>query len=166
VIWFKANLVFLVVTIMAAIGLYVSWIPGLPAEIPIHFDENMVPDDVVSSSEFLWIFIFSQLAALLVFVGLSFGIRYIPVSLVNLPNREYWLTGERRADSLSWLSGMLMLMASSVMWLMIGLFRMSVQFGRGDLQNPGPVLWTMVIMFLAVCAGVIIYSLFRFKKPV
>ena len=59
-IWFNANLVFLIVTIMAAIGLYVSWIPTLPAEIPIHFDENMVPDDVVSSSEFLWIFIFSQ----------------------------------------------------------------------------------------------------------
>lgn len=164
-IWFKANLVFLVVSVISAIGIFVWWIPRLPPQIPIHFDGNMVADHIVPSSQFLWTFALIQLGALSVFVGLSVGIRYIPISLVNLPNREYWLTGERRADSLNWLSGMLMLIASAETWLLTGLFQMSIQIGQGSIQTPAPAYWTMIVMFVAICVGVAIYSLVRFRKP-
>ncbi|MCH2182721.1 MAG: DUF1648 domain-containing protein [Mariniblastus sp.] len=165
-IWLKANIALLVVSIVSAAVLVLWWWPRLPAEIPMHFDQNMVPDNVVSAAEFVWTYLLIQLGCLVVFVGLAVGVRYLPVSLINLPHREYWLSGERRTETLNWISGMLLLIASAELWLVMGLCQMSVQYALGNVSDLGPSLWVMIGLFLALCAGLVIYLLFRFRKPV
>ncbi len=165
-IWLKANIAFLIVSIVSAAVLVLWWWPRLPAEIPLHFDQNMVPDNVVSSTEFVWTYLAIQFGCLVVFVGLAVGVRYLPVSLINLPHREYWLTGERRPETLSWISGMLLLMASAELWLVMGICHVCVQYARGKVADSGTSLWLMIGLFLALCAGLVIYLLFRFRKPV
>ena len=81
--------------------LHLRWcLQLLPERIATHFGPGGAADGFSSRSGFLWtglllIFSFGLMAVLL---GLL--LRVMPVSLVNVPHREYWLTGERRQRSL------------------------------------------------------------------
>jgi hypothetical protein len=75
----------------------------LPPLVASHFDGRGVPNGFMTRDA---LFVFH--AGLLLFLMLVFGgvgrlVRAVPPSLVNLPNREYWLAPERREESIAWL---------------------------------------------------------------
>ena len=69
----------------------------LPDPLASHFDARAIPDAWVSRAAYLGGT--SGLATFLpaLVVGLCFALRYFPDSLINVPNRTYWLAPERRA---------------------------------------------------------------------
>ena len=74
---------------------------ALPDEIVSHYNVNMVADDTMSKIPFM---ITMVGMTLLMGVGTGFGsiflIKRFPV-LLNLPNKEYWLSKENRDATLS-----------------------------------------------------------------
>ena len=69
----------------------------LPDPVASHFDGRGVPDAWTSRGNYL-----TLLAAMAMFlpgivVALCYVVRFLPVSMINLPHREYWLAPERRA---------------------------------------------------------------------
>lgn len=69
-----------------------------------HFNVQGGPDRFVSKAEFFRF----QIQTMLVVVAVSFLPQILflilPVKLINLPNREYWLVPERRAETVDRLS--------------------------------------------------------------
>jgi uncharacterized membrane protein len=69
--------------------------PKLPDKVASHFGTSDLPDSWMSKNTLMFLFL-----GLYVFIsGLMFSIPYtinkIPISLVNFPNKRYWLAPER-----------------------------------------------------------------------
>src|SRR5947207_13752518 len=71
----------------------------LPEKIATHFDGSGVPNgwmprDALGSFDFIFL-----VFVLAVVIGSAFLIRVLPVSLINVPHRDYWFAPERRRQS-------------------------------------------------------------------
>ena len=80
-----------------------STIPQLPERVATHFAGNGRPDGWTSQQAYLRGVIGFGLGLPLFFVTLFFLLRFVPVSALNMPNRDYWFAPERRAQSFAWL---------------------------------------------------------------
>ena len=139
---------------------------SVPAQMAAHFDIMGNPDRFVPKTEFFWF----QIQTVLVVIGVSIFPQIlflvIPVNLINMPNREYWLAPERRAETVDRLS--------SFGALMFGIILLAVQVGfelsaYANLQTPIHfnfqwMLLTMLASFSVI--GLLLFQLVvSFRKP-
>lgn len=92
----KIILIFLVVLF---IGHSVYYYPLLPEMVASHFDASGKADNWMSKNNF---FIFESAFLLYIiasFTFLPFLIEKLPNSMINLPNKDYWLAEERRPET-------------------------------------------------------------------
>jgi serine/threonine-protein kinase len=91
-----AILAFTLVVVLAAMFITSQ---QLPARVASHFNAAGVPDGWTTRSAYMWSMIGMTLG-LPAFLLALFGItRNFPDSMINLPNRDYWLAPERRQDT-------------------------------------------------------------------
>src|SRR5689334_19191939 len=69
--------------------------PQLPERVASHFKVAGTPDGWMSRSAYLWTFAGLTGGMSLFILTLFYCLRFLPVSLINLPNRDYWLASER-----------------------------------------------------------------------
>ena len=124
----------------------------LPAEVASHFDARGVPDNWMSRESHLLLMALFGLALPLALAGAFYAVRYFPVSIVNLPHREYWLAEERRAETSARIFQM---------GLWIALFEAALALGthiavvNANLAQPVRLdmsVWLMLGLFLAATA--------------
>ena len=93
----------------------------VPAQMAAHFDILGNPDRFVARAEFFRY----QIQTIVVVIGVSILPQILflvtPVNLINMPNREYWLAPERRADTVDRLS--------SFGAMMFGIILLAIQVG-------------------------------------
>lgn len=94
--------VFVALAVIGAVR-YIYYAPRLPEVLGSHFAGNGAVNAWQSKAAFLS----TELAVVVLAAVVGFGIPRIigamPVSLINLPNKEFWLSPERRAESLGYL---------------------------------------------------------------
>jgi uncharacterized membrane protein len=101
--------------------------PLLPETVASHFNRAGQPDAWSSKATFVRIYLAaSGLVAVLFLVG-SFAMSKIPVSLINLPNKDYWLSEERRQDTFAFLTRYLLWFASATLLLLLDIFHQAFQ---------------------------------------
>jgi len=93
-------LLLLVLLVGALVHLAVHY-PSLPEQVPSHFDARGVADGWMSRDTFALMMALIYGLTGGVFVVLVQFLPRIPTSMINLPNREYWLAPERRPASLA-----------------------------------------------------------------
>lgn len=75
--------------------------PVLPDRVATHFGANGLPNGWMSRDGFMKSIVAIVLAPVGVVQALGFLADRLPPSLVNLPNKEYWLAPERRAQTMA-----------------------------------------------------------------
>jgi len=94
--------VFVALAVIGAVR-YIYYAPRLPEVLGSHFAGNGAVNGWQSKAAFFT----TELAVVVLAAVVGFGIPRIlgamPVSLINLPNKEFWLSPERRAESLGYL---------------------------------------------------------------
>lgn len=78
----------------------VFYYPNLPAEMASHFGANGEPDDWMSKEIYFVLLAVVLGLIVLEFTFLPFLIEKMPLSLINMPNKEYWFAPERRAETI------------------------------------------------------------------
>lgn len=94
---FSTNIFFLVSGLIFAQTAY--YFPILPATVASHFNANGVADNWMPKESFL---IFEAVIFVIVighFWFVPYLIEKMPDSLINLPNKQFWLAPERRAET-------------------------------------------------------------------
>lgn len=137
-----------------------------PAQMAAHFDIQGNPDRFVLKSEFFGY----QLQTMLIVVGTSLLpqllLFVLPVSFINMPNREYWLSPEHRDETVDRLS--------EFAAIMFGIILLTIQIGfeisaYANLQMPivfnaKLMLTAMIISFILI--GIMLVQLtFSFRLP-
>lgn len=97
----KVSKFFLLSLFVVLVAQIVYFYPQLPATVPIHFGLNGEADRWASKSA--WLIFQLILVGILSIVtfGLPKLIEKNNDSFINLPNKEYWLAPERRAETMA-----------------------------------------------------------------
>jgi hypothetical protein len=101
------------------------------------------------------------------FTALSYGIPKMPVSLINLPNKEYWLGPERKEETFSLIRESFLWFGSATMLLLIDIFRQVFIVNiNGDKSLSHPLLALGCYMAFALVWSIGMIARFvRMKAP-
>ena len=112
---------------------YFYYAPRLPEIVASHFGRG----GSVNGWETKTLFFSLELGSIVLATVISFGvprmIGALPISMINLPNKEYWLSPERRDETLGYLQMHMMWFGCALLAFL--LFVMELAF-RANLLNP------------------------------
>jgi len=143
------------------------FLPRLPERIATHFDGAGRPNGWMSRAA-LGSLDFAILAFVLsVVIGSALLIRVLPVSLINVPNRDYWFAPERRSQSHTRLLKHLLWFSCVIVGFLIGVnhlvFLANLQPAGAHL--PGVPMVALLVTFLAVLVVWTVRLHRMFRKP-
>ncbi|MBS0204106.1 MAG: DUF1648 domain-containing protein [Planctomycetes bacterium] len=100
---FQLSVLLLVVLFLVFGASMVATAQLLPARVATHFNAAGNPNGWMSrSGHLVFMSVFGVLFPLFM-IGICWCTRYLPVSMINIPHRDYWLSTERRQESADFL---------------------------------------------------------------
>ncbi|HMQ03425.1 MAG TPA: DUF1648 domain-containing protein [Pyrinomonadaceae bacterium] len=157
------------ISIFFLVGIFVAqalfYYNGLPDLIASHFDAAGRPDAWMTKPGF-FLFEFAFLSFLLVtFLSVPVLVGRLPVRLINLPNREFWFSEDKRKETLrtirvsfEWFAALLLMMFIAVNQMV---FEANIN-GR-TLWTAG--IWIILVVYLLVVLIWMIAFVRRFRLP-
>ena len=137
-----------------------------PAQMAAHFNIEGNPDRFVSKAEFFWFEIKTMLIVLGVSVLPQLLFLVLPASLINLPNREYWLTEERREETLNRLSAFGASLFGIIILTVQAAFELATYANlRTPIRFDSQQMLIMMIGSLVGIVGLLAWMLFSFRLP-
>ncbi len=135
----------------------------LPDVVATHFDGSGVANGWQSRAgfwQFYGIFLF---CIWFIFFLIGWSLKFMPSSLINVPNRDYWLTNERRESclarvrfALDWYG------AATALWI-LWMMQSLIQLNLSESTQLGSMfLMQIVLMIVGTCIWVVwLLSMFR-----
>jgi len=114
------------------------YFPLLPETVSSHFDGAGRPNGWSSKQAFYTLYLFIVGLMTFCFFFLPRLLRRVPSSLINLPNREYWLVPERKEQALAMLEEEMGWFGIAILLLMIWTLQLAINAnlpGGGELRS-------------------------------
>jgi uncharacterized membrane protein len=121
-----------------------------PIQMAAHFDVQGNPDRFVPKAEFFWYQIQTMLIVVIVSLPLQILFLVLPVNLINMPNREYWLSLGQRGETVGRLSSFAAMMFGVILLAIQATFEIS---SYANLQTP--ILFNTQLMFMVMTVSFI-----------
>lgn len=138
----------------------------LPERVASHFGANGEANGWMSRSGYLW-FVAGMGAGLPLFIiVLGFLSKFFPISMVNVPHKEFWLAPSRRETSQAYLFDRSLWLGCLMVGFFAAIHYMTVVANRSvPARLPSQVFFVVLGVFL-VCIGLWTIGLYRrFRKP-
>ncbi len=152
--------------VLAAIAQTVHDYPLLPDRLASHFGASGMPNGWMTKSQFFFTFAIVLLPALAVEFWVSHRIANKPDAKLKLPNKEYWLAPERRAETFAYFDSFFAWYGCA--FLFVEVFAMGLAM-RANFDTPpqlptGPIV-SVIAGFLLYNVAAVIAMLRRFSTP-
>ena len=120
-----------------------------PPQMAAHFNGQGSPDRFVSKAEFFWFQIQTMLIVVAVSILPQIIFLILPVNLINLPNREYWLAPERRVVTVNRLSSFAAMVFGVIILVVQAAFELTAY---ANLQTPiiFNAQWMLMVMIVSI----------------
>lgn len=155
------KLIFLLLALYAAIH-FAAVYPRLPGVVASHFDGRGTPNGWETKRAFLTVFASVTILCVLVGFGLARIIGAIPIQLINLPNKQYWLAPEHRKETLEWLKAYFGWFACGLYVLMIVVYDCAAKSNLHP-DHP-PAVARLVYTLVGFLAFVIVWLVRMFSR--
>lgn len=137
----------------------------LPDQVPIHFDGAGHADRFTDRSGALGLMAASGAGTAALFWGLAVGASRLPMSLMNVPNHDWWAAKPQRVSFLRRLVRReLYVLGAGVMLLVTAVFGLIVRAAGMEQPSIQPWGWVVVLLFVAF-VGVWLLRLLRLLRP-
>jgi uncharacterized membrane protein len=125
----------------------------LPERVASHFGFSGEANGWMSRSSYLvFMAIFGMIFPMLApLAGLLVG--RLPVSSINLPNKEYWLAPERRDATVAFLIAQLLRLGVLELGLVIVLHQLMIEANRQQPPRMSNVIWGVLAVFVVFTLG-------------
>ena len=151
----------LIVSALFGIAQSLFYATQLPAKVAIHYGATGLPDSWASNTVNLAMNIAIPVFLVVLFLIIPVILKVIPASLVNLPNRKYWLSAERKEATIEHMSQQLNIFGVVIMFLLIALEHLTY---KANMTSPvrlnEKAAWVIFISFMVFT----IAWLFKFYK--
>jgi len=145
---------------------YSGYYPLMPETVASHFDGAGRPNGWSYKQSFFALYLMMMGIMSLVFFGLPRLLRHFSPSLINIPNRKYWLTPERKQEALAMLDEEMGWFGIATMVLMASTIQLAIDAnvtGGGSLRSGA--MW-MLFGGFAAFTGIWLVKLYRrFRIP-
>ncbi len=152
------------ITTSFAIAISILYYPKLPQTIASHYGLNGKADGWMSKEWFVVFQISLSLFFFALFTLISYFIPRFNNSLINLPNKDYWLTGNRREESLSKISTLLYLIGSSVNIFFVLIFMEVYSANMDKTYKIGSAVWFYLVFFISLTGILVIKHIQYFNN--
>ncbi len=142
-----------------------AYYPQLPPVVASHFNAAGTPNGWQSKEMFFGIYWGVSTLMTIAFYVLPVLLRRLPVSLINLPNREYWLAPERRQKSMASLAVYMHWFGNAIIGLLAGTFQLAIQANLRRQNLPSDAMWALLAGFLIFTGAWMVRLYRRFAKP-
>jgi len=162
----KGIRLFFALVIVLAVGEALYFYPLIPDCMAVHFNASGRADGWGSRDHFFLTMgiVFALLVAL--FGGLPMLIRRLPVSLINLPNKDYWLAPERKQQTLDRLIDQLLFVGTMALLLLDGVSYFTFKANLSSKPAlPVEWLWGLIAAFLIINVIWTISLIRSFRRP-
>jgi uncharacterized membrane protein len=142
----RALICLLIGFFIAQIGYYY---PNLPEQIASHFNASGEPDSWTSKNSFI---IFEAIVLLFIlseFTLLPLLLEKSPDSLINLPNKEYWLAPQRRRETFRTMRHFLEWLAIGLLGLFIAINQTTFEANINQTNLSATTMWLIIAVFVA-----------------
>jgi uncharacterized membrane protein len=143
----------------------VYYYPLLPETVASHFDINGNPNGCLSKGPFIGTYIFIMLLMLLSFLALPSLFKYVPLSLINLPNKDYWLAPERKGETFHSIAEKMLVFGNATILFLIITFQLAFEANLNSTCHFSAD--TMMILFGGYILFTIVWTvrfITRFRK--
>jgi uncharacterized membrane protein len=123
-----------------------------PGRVPSHFDASGRPNAWSSRDEFFMLQIGVTLGIAALFIGIPWLLKSTPASLINLPNKSYWLAPERRGETMDRLVSYSDVFACATVLLLFVVFELTSLSSRGGSLSTSFFL-PVLVSYLVFSAG-------------
>lgn len=153
-------------SVLVVFAIRLLWVlPLLPETVASHFDGAGRPNGHQSKLAFAVLCMAFSGGLFGMFALLPLALHRIPSSLLNLPNREYWLTPERKQAALERMSVYLDWFAFATLLVLVGASELAVEanLARAPLDNTA--IWTLLGSYVAFTVAWSVLLLRAFAIP-
>ena len=134
-------------SVVLFLGQLLYYYPQLPERIASHFNFRGEPDGWMSKDAF-YVFELGLLAFLLgLFFCISYFLPKMPRRLINLPNKDYWLAPERRAETLRIVRNKMETFQIPLLALLVSINQLTIRANLSG-ENLSPASWFVVGAFV------------------
>jgi uncharacterized membrane protein len=151
--------------LLAALVHAVCYYPFLPKEVASHFGPGGQPDDWTSKEALIGVYgvILTLVTILLLLVGLL--LPKLPASMINLPNKKYWLAPERKAETCSTVSRYSFWFADATILLLIACMEITFRYNLGHMRHPNTWFPALIIAYVVFAVIWCVVLIRRFRRP-
>ncbi|WP_100658051.1 DUF1648 domain-containing protein [Alteromonas flava] len=151
-------------TLLTAIGAVIFiWLTGsgMPAKVASHFDAAGTADAFISRDSYLILMAVVVFFSTLFVGGIGKLITSLPDEAINLPNKAYWLSLERKSESLGYIARWLNLFAVGIAVFLCFVHWLVVQANNAEATQLDSGLFYLGLILVLVALIIGIYSLVR-----
>ena len=164
-VWRFAGLAMMGLAIVLTVVQLVVYGGQLPDTVASHFDGNGTANGWMSRGAFLGLCIGTQFGMSALIALIAWTLPRIPVSLLNIPNREYWLDETRRESTLRINQNMLLLIGGMTAMLLVVVFQMTIVANLQPTPNlSGPAIWITLVVYLVAVFSICGWLMWRFGR--
>jgi len=157
--------IFLLLALYAAVH-FSSIYPQLPNVVASHFDGRGTPNGWQTKQAFFGVIAIVSVVILVIGFAIPKIIAVLPIQLINLPNKNYWLAPERAAETIAFLETTFAWFACSLFLFNILVFDYAVQINLHPQNPPSPGrFWYILIGFLLFTSVLTIRMVTKFFRP-
>lgn len=161
----KTGYLFLAGLMLLGVFQHVWYWPQLPERVATHFGIDGKPNDWMSRSTSTFVFLALQLGVPVFMLAMTSLAARMPVSMVNIPNREYWLHAERRVATMAHMSLMMTWIAVLTSLFMTVIGHLTFMANKtGDGLNL-PIFLSALVTFLIAVFTLAGRSMWHFRMP-
>lgn len=158
------RLVFVLLVVYVAIHFSSSY-AQMPEVVASHFDGRGAPNGWQTKTAFFGFFIAMTVLSTVLGFGLPAIIGAVPIQLINLPNKQFWLSPEHRGTTMEFLKSYFAWFGCAIYLVMIVFFDYAVQSNLHPESPPAAShLWYTLAAFLTFVIAWLIRLFMRFVR--
>lgn len=136
----------------------------LPLRVASHFGASGVADGWMSRGAFGVTYIGTVVLMVALFGGISVLVRRLPIGLINLPHREYWLAAPRREETLRRLNVEMGWLGLETILLLIVTFQLCLEANRNGTFRLSSAIWVALAVYLVAMTVWLVRLVLRYSQ--
>jgi uncharacterized membrane protein len=160
----KAALSIFIFLILLTLFQAAYYYPQMPEKVASSFNAQGEANGWMDKAGFMIFQIGLTLFLCATFLGVAFGMNYIPVSLVNLPNRDYWFAPERRKETLDFLKREMLWFSNATLVFMLAVFQLTYKANLEQESKLDNFFWLYMGLYLLYSIWWTVHFYRRFSK--
>jgi len=155
-----------IILLIGAVAQILYYYSQLPDTVATHFGGSGRPNGWQSKQGFVAVYLGTTALMAAIFLSLPYIIWKVPKSMINLPNRDYWLAPERIEETKEYCGGQMLFMGSLTLLMEICAFQLVIQANLSpQVRLPSAQMWMLMGAYTAAVFIWLIKFFTGFSRP-